>query len=161
MQNVIVAGVAACIIGTAAGYAYSAEQTRQAGFVFGNELLSIQEGAKALQSDFSSHAVQWREGDLTEREFADFAAGHLEKMGGLVAGYDRLEPPEPFEASVAVFRLSLESQLESDREYVRWIQTGDESHRIRSDALIQDAFEYEVAALGEFNRAKSGISAEP
>jgi len=78
-------------------------------------------------------------------------------MEELISRYDTLMPPGAFEASVDVFRLSSESQLESDREYLLWIQTGNDAHLIRSDALIQESFEYEAAALGEFNRAKLGI----
>ena len=157
MQNVILAAVAASVVGSMAGYSYSAEQARQAGFAFGNELLAIQEGVGELQSSFSSHVVRREEGDLTEREFADFAEGHFQSMGELISRYDDLEPPGTFRASVEIFKLSSESQLRSDMEYASWIRTGDDSHLVRSNALIQEAFEYEAAALGEFNRAKLGV----
>ncbi len=156
-QNIIVAVIALAFIGGITWYGYSAEQTRQAGFVFGNELLEIQEGVSEQQSEFVSHITRWEEGDLTEEELADFANGHFKRMGELISRYDSLAPPETFGTAVEVFRLSSESQLESDREYLLWIQTGDEAHRVRSDALIQESFEYETAALGEFNRAKLGI----
>jgi len=151
------AGIALAIVGGMAGYGYSAEQTRQAGFAFGNELLRIQEGVGDQQSEFSSHMTQWEEGELTEEELVDFASAHFKKMDWLISRYDTLMPPKAFEASVGVFKLSSESQLESDREYLLWIQTGNDAHLIRSDALIQESFEYETAALGEFNRAKLGI----
>jgi len=157
MQNIVMAGIVLAVVGSIAGYGYSAEQTRQAGFVFGNEILGIQESVSDQQSEFSSHVTRWEEGDLTEEEFADFASAHFKKMEELISRYDTLMPPGAFEASVDVFRLSSESQLESDREYLLWIQTGNDAHLIRSDALIQESFEYEAAALGEFNRAKLGI----
>lgn len=147
-------------MGTIAGYAYSAEQTRQAGFVFGNELLEIQETVARMQTDFNSHIVQWEDGEITAKDFEVFAAGHFGRMEKAITRYDGLAPPEQFETSVSAFQLSLESQLESDREYLLWVTTGDASHRVRSDLLIQDAFEYELAALGKYNRAKAGI-AEP
>lgn len=156
-QNLALAAVAAFMIAGLAGYSYSAEQARQAGFAFGNEILAVQESLKGYQSDFGSAITRWEEGDMTDRELDDFAEGHIKRMEDLIARYDELEPPEPFEASVAIFKLSAESQLESDREYVLWILTQDEAHLIRSDALIQESFEYDTAALGEFNRAKSGI----
>ncbi len=159
-QNIAMAAIALAVIGGIAWYGYSAEQARQLGFVFGNELLEIQEGVGEQQSKFSSHITQLEEGDLTEEEFADFADGHFEEMERLISEYDSLVAPRAFEAAVESFRLSSESQLESDREYALWVQTGDDAHRIRSDALIQESFGYETAALGEFNRAKLGI-AEP
>jgi len=156
-HNIVMAGIAVAIIGSVAGYGYSAEQTRQAGFAFGNELMSIQQGVQEYQADFSSHITQLDEGDLTVQEFADFAEGHFERMEWLISEYDTLDPPAQFEPSVSVFKMSSEAQLESDMEYLRWIQTGDGAHRVRSDALIQESFEYETAALGQFNRAKLGI----
>ena len=157
IQNTALVTIALAIIGSIVWYGYSVEQTRQAGFVFGNELLAIQEGIKDQQIKFISHVTQWEDGDLTGEEFEEFANTHFEEMADLIAKYDELLPPKAFETSVNVFRLSAESQLESDKEYLMWIMTGDDSHMIRSDALIQESFEYETAALGEFNRAKLGI----
>ena len=42
-------------------------------------------------------------------------------------------------------------------EFIKWITTGDESARIRSDTQIQEAYEYENLALVEFQSAKKGI----
>ena len=69
---------------------------------------------------------------------------------------DELEPPEIFEGSVRLLKLSSQSQLESDSEYVQWIRDGDDSARARSDALLQDALEYELLGLVEFYSAKTG-----
>lgn len=160
IQNLTAAAIALVVIGTIAGYAYSMEQTRQAGFAFGNELFEIQELAGQMQSEFNSHITQWKDGEITASEFEEFATGHFRKMEEAVLRYDLLSPPSQFESSVHSFRLSLESQLDSDREYLLWVTTGDNSHLVRSDLLIQEAFEYETAALGQFNRAKAGI-AEP
>lgn len=157
IKNAVMAAVVLAAIGGIAWYGYSAEQTRQAGFAFGNELMAIQEDLKALQDGFGSHVTQWEEGDLTRAELEGFAGTHLEKMEELIARYGALSPPDAFESSVGIFRLSAESQLESDKEYLLWIKTGDEAHRTRSDALIQEAFEYETAALGKFKRAQLGM----
>jgi len=58
--------VAIIIIGAIVGYNYSAEQTRQKGFNFGNELQIIQEDVKQAQIEFDSKTTQWKEGDLTQ-----------------------------------------------------------------------------------------------
>ena len=149
--------MAVAIIGSLAGYNYSAEQTRQVGFTFGNEIFKIQEKMEEYQIEFNSKITQWEEGDISKQELIQYAQFHFDRMEELIAQYDLLIPPESFETSVEIFKISAESQLESDIEYTQWIQTDDESHKIRSDALIQEAFEYETAALGEYNRAKLGI----
>ncbi len=158
VQNAAIAAVAASIIAGAGWYGYTAEQGRQAGFVFGNELLQIQEDLAGMQREFGGMVSRWEDGEVTARQFAEFAARHAERMEGIAPRYDALDPPEAFGPSVAVFKLSLESQIRSDAEFAAWVRTGDVAHRIRSDALIQEAFEYETRALGEFNRAKMGIS---
>lgn len=158
IQNAAMAGAAAAIIAGVVVYGYSVEQGRQSGFVFGNELLQIQEDLADMQVEFGTMTSRWEDGGVDAGQFSEFAAGHIKRMEGIAPRYDALEPPEAFEASVSVFKLSLESQIESDREFAAWVRTGDEAHRIRSDALIQEAFEYETAALGKFNRAKTGIA---
>ena len=61
----------------------------------------------------------------------------------IISRYDNLTPPELFKSSVELFKISSETQLESDVEFIKWITTGDESAKIRSDTQIQEAYEYE------------------
>ena len=153
MAAAIVLAAAAALAAAASWGAYSAEQTRQAGLEFGNELSRIQDDLKSLQSGFSDLAAGWEDGG----ESARLAGEHLGAMESLVARYSDLRPPEGFGPSVELFRMSAQSQLASDREYVAWLQGGGEASRARSDALLQEAFELETAALGKFERAKKGI----
>ncbi|MBT3686145.1 MAG: hypothetical protein HOG44_04000 [Nitrosopumilus sp.] len=53
--------------------------------------------------------------------------------------------------------MSAETQLESDLQYIQWIETGDESAKIRSDALFQESYEYQNLGLVEFQTAKVGM----
>ena len=53
--------------------------------------------------------------------------------------------------------MSAETQLESDLQFIDWIKTGDEASKIRSDTLIQEAYEYQNLGLVEFQTAKVGI----
>src|SRR3989337_428232 len=82
---------------------------------------------------------------------------HISKMEELVSRYDILDPPEVFSSSVELFKLSTQSQLESDKEIIRWIQSGDIDAKIRSDSLMEESFGYEMAALAKFNAVKAGI----
>ena len=139
------------------GYSYSAEQTRIKGFNFGNNLQSIQEDLKKIEIGFQSELTIYQEGDSSTEEFLEYSESHISKMEELILRYDDLEPPLSFESSVELFKLSSQSQLQADRELILWIKNNDEGAKIRSDSLIQEAFEYELAALEKFNAAKAGI----
>ena len=156
-QNIIIASVAIIIIGAIAGYNYSVDQTKQKGLRFGNELQQIQEEIKQLQTEFNSKVIQWKEGDLSQEELSEYSKTHVEKLQNVILKYNDLIPPKQFAPSVELFKLSTQAQLDSDKEFIEWIKTNDNSHKIRSDSLIQESFEYEMAALVEFNAAKIGL----
>jgi len=156
-QNIIIASIAIIIIGAIAGYNYSVDQTKQKGLRFGNELQQIQEEVKQLQTEFNSKVIQWKEGDLSQQELSEYSKTHVEKLQNVILKYDDLIPPKQFAPSVELFKLSTQTQLDSDKEFIEWIKTNDDSHKIRSDSLIQESFEYEMTALGEFNAAKVGL----
>ena len=156
-RNIILGIITGIIISLVIGYNYSAEQTRLKGFNFGNNLQAIQEDLKKIESDFQTEVTIYLEGDSTLEEFLDYSESHIDKIGELILRYDRLEPPNSFVDSVELFKLSTQSQLEADKEIILWIKNGDESAKVRSDSHMQDAFEYELAALAKFNSAKAGI----
>lgn len=156
-ENIIFGIVGFLVIIIIIGFFYSAEQTRNKGFSFGNDLQNIQEDLKKLQTNLQVEMRILEEGDITLQDFSDFAKKHIASMKELVLRYDALDSPQAFTSSVELFRLSTQSQLESDEEMIQWILEGDEGAKIRSDALIKDAFEYELAALEKYNAAKSGI----
>ena len=156
-QNIIIASVAIIIIGAIVAYNYSYDQTRQKGLKFGNELQQIQEDVKQFQIQFDSKITQWKEGDLSLQELLDYSETHVDEMQEAISKYDELTPPVQFVPSVELFKLSTQAQIDSDKEFIEWIKTKDESHSIRSDSLLQESFEYEMLALGEFNAAKAGL----
>jgi len=155
-QNIAISIIGVTIIGLVIAYNYSVEQTKIKGFTFGKELEQIQEDLKKLQTNFSSKVVSWKEGEITTDEILAYSVDHVIKMEQLISRYDALLPPEPFTSSVELFKLSAETQLASDKEFIKWIESGDESNSIRSDALLQESFEYEMAALAKFNEVKRG-----
>ena len=156
-QNIIIVTIAVIIIGAIAGYNYSVDQIKQKGLKFGNELQQIQEDVKQLQTEFNSKITQWEEEDLSQQELSEYSKNHIEKLQNMILRYDDLIPPKQFASSVELFKLSTQAQLDSDKEFIEWIKTSDDSHKIRSDSLLQESFEYEMMALGEFNAAKSGL----
>ena len=157
IQNISIAVIGIIIIGAIIAYNYSADQTKQKGFQFGNELAQIQEEVAKLQAEFYSEKIKWDEGDITKDELLKFYEVHVDKFENIVLKYDKLSTPELFESSVELFKISSETQLKSDVEYIKWITTGDESAKIRSDTQIQEAYEYENLGLVEFQLAKAGI----
>jgi len=156
-QNIILGIITIAVIGLVITYYYSAEQTRIKGFTFGNNLQRIQEDLKKIQTDFQSEITIWKDGEISKDEFLEYSDMHISKMEELVSRYDALDPPEAFSSSVELFKLSTQSQLESDKEIIRWIQSGDMDAKIRSDALMEESFGYEMAALAKFNAVKTGI----
>ena len=157
ITNIILASISVVIIGSIIAYNYSLEQTKQKGAVFGNELQNIQEEVKQAQIEFNSKITQWQENELAKEDLLDFAESHFQSLENIVSSYDGLNPPELFESSVELFKMSTKTQLESDKEMIEWIRNNQDANKVRSDSLIQESFEYEMLALGEFNAAKIGI----
>ena len=44
------------------------------------------------------------------------------------------------------------------RQIIEWVKTDDDAAYIRSDALLQDSFEYEMAALAEYKLAQGPLN---
>jgi Rad3-related DNA helicase len=156
-QNIIILGVAVAIIAGIVSYNYSAEQTRQKGFEFGNELEQIQTEVKELQTQFYSKKAQWEEGTITQEELFQHYEKHVEKFEKIILRYDNLAPPESFQSAVDLLKLSSQTQLDSDIQYIEWMKTDDESYKVRSDSQYQEALEYEMSGLVEYYSAKTGI----
>ena len=154
IQNITIVVIVILIIGGIIGYNYLADQTKQKGFQFGNELAQIQQDVTELQIKFYSEKTKWDEGDISKEELLKYYEEHLSEFEQIISRYDNLTPPELFKSSVELFKISSETQLESDVEFIKWITTGDESAKIRSDTQIQEAYEYENLGLTEFLSAK-------
>ncbi len=157
-QNIVLAVIALVIIVGIIAYNYYIDQIKIKGFNFGNKILQIQNDLKKMQDDYESKIIQWTEGDLSKEELLEYSQIYISGLGGLITRYDKLTPPVPFIASVELFKLSTETQLESYGEYIKWIETQDSSFKIRSNLLLQESFEYELAALAKFKNAQLGIT---
>ena len=82
---------------------------------------------------------------------------HIVEFKRLISQYDTLVAPEAFQSAVDLLKLSSQTQLDSDIEYIEWMKTGEESFKIRSDEQYQQALEYEMSGLVEYYSAKTGI----
>jgi hypothetical protein len=142
------------IISTVIFFVYSNDQAKLRGQMFGNELKGIQDDLKTLTHSLDSKISMYKEGDLSHNDFLDFAQKHEDDMLKIIKRYDTLQIPSGFDSAVELFKLSSETQLESDRQIIEWVRTGNEAAHIRSDALLQESFEYEMAALAEYKLAQ-------
>jgi len=136
-------------------FIYSADQARLRGFNFGNSLQAIQDELKQVQTEFYSKKTMLDEKSISNEEFLVFSETHLQKMRETLSKYDKMTPPEPFVRSVELFKLSTQKQIESDELLIEWIRTNDTANKVRSDLLLQESFEDEMAALASFTKAKN------
>ena len=150
--------VGAIIIVLVVAFNYYLDQAKISGERFGNSLQQIQKDLKNQVSDYESKIRMWQDGDLTKQEILQISENHLIGLENILSRYDALLPPQAFAPSLKLFKLSTQSQLESDRLLKEWIETGDSSTKIRSDEILQQSFEYETSALASYNMAKKGIS---
>ena len=157
IQNIVILSIAILIIGSIIGYNYSIDITKQKGLQFGKELSQIEKDISDIQGKFYSEKTKWVEGDISKEQLLKFYKIHVNNFKETISKYDELTPPELFQSSVVLLKISAETQLESDLQFIEWIKTEDESAKIRSDALIQEAYEYQNLGLVEFQTAKIGI----
>jgi hypothetical protein len=99
----------------------------------------------------------FKEGSVDKKDFLKFGQKHQIEMDRIILQYDNLQIPKSFVSAVKMFKLSAETQLESDIQMVEWVRTGNEDAYIRSDSLLQQSFQYEIAALGEFKLAQGQV----
>ena len=115
--------VVIAVIGAIISYNYYIDQTKIRGFAFGNEIQQIQDELKELQGNYYARVTAWEEGDYTREKLLSYSEKHVSKMEDLLARYDDLDPPEPYESSVELFRLSTNSQYKSDRQLALWLES--------------------------------------
>ena len=146
--------IAAILIIATIYYFYSAEQAQIRGYNFGNELQAIQDDLKGEQTDFYSKVSMWKEASITKDQILEYGHTHVLRMNDIITKYTELQMPDAFSGSVKLFKLSTETQLESDQHLLSWIENDDETEKIRADELLQASFEYEMAALASFEKTK-------
>lgn len=149
----IVAG--AIIIGLVIMLNYNLDQVKISGQSFGDNLAQIQNDLKNETSYYDAKIIQYQNGNITKQDILQISDSHIVVLNDILSKYDKLKPPEPFAPSLELFRLSTQAQLDSDKLLKQWIETGDNSTKIRSDQLLEQAFSYESRALDSFNKAKT------
>jgi len=149
MYAAIAVGV--IIIGMSIFFVYSSDQAKERGKAFGKALEFVQDDLRKLTHSFDSKVSMFKQGDISKDEFLKFGDSHIVTMASIILRYDNLQTPQPFVPAVELFKLSAETQLESDKNMIEWVSTGEEFYMIRSDQMLYQSFDYEQAALLEFN----------
>ena len=139
-------------------FVYSNDQAKLRGQMFGNELKQIQDDLKKNTHSYDSKLSLFKEGNLDREKFLEFAEKHKDEMSKIILRYDSLQIPNDFKTAVDLFKLSSETQLESDILIMEWVKTGNDAAHIRSDALLQESFDYEMAALAEYKLSQVSIN---
>ena len=148
MYAAIAVGV--IIIGMSIFFVYSSEQAKTRGQAFGKAIEFLQEDLRKQTHMFDSKVSMFKRSDIGKDEFLESTKNHENDMKKIILRYDNLQIPKPFMPSMELFKLSAEAQLESDEYMIEWVRTDDYSAHVRSDSLLQQSFEYEQAALYEF-----------
>ena len=149
MYAAIAVGV--IIIGMSIFFVYSSDQAKERGKAFGKAVEFVQDDLRKLTHSFDSKVSMFKQGDISKDEFLKFGDSHIVAMASIILRYDNLQTPQPFVPAVELFKLSAETQLESDKNMIEWVSTGEEFYMIRSDQMLYQSFDYEQAALLEFN----------
>ena len=149
MYAAIAVGV--IIIGMSIFFVYSSEQATMRGQAFSKAIEFLQEDLRKQTHTFDSKVSMFNRGDISQDKFLEFAKNHEHEMEKIILRYDNLQTPKMFISSMELFKLSAETQFESEKYTIEWIKTGDDAAYIRSDSLWQQAVQYEQAALLEFN----------
>jgi len=149
----IVAG--AIIIGGVIILNYNLDQAKISGQSFGDSLAQIQNDLKNATADYDTKITLYQNGNITKQDILQISDTHMAVLSDMLSKYNKIKPPEPFAPSLELFRLSTQAQLDSDKLLKEWIQTGDNSTKIRSDQLLEQSFYYETRALDSFNKAKT------
>jgi len=142
------------IIALSMFFVYSNDQAKERGKAFGKALEFIQDDLRKLTHSFDSKVSMFKQGDISKGEFLEFTEKHEREMEKIILRYDNLQIPQSFVSSVELFKLSAETQLESDHYMIEWVRPGEAAAHIRSDSLLQQSFDYEMAALSKFKLAQ-------
>jgi len=147
--------VGVIIIALSIFFVYSSDQAKERGKAFGKAMEFVQDDLRKQTHLFDSKVSMFKNGSVSKDEFLKFGDSHVDEMIKIILRYDNLQIPQPFVSAVELFKLSAETQLESDKYMIEWVSTSDDTTLIRSDQLLHQSFEYEQAALLEFNLVQS------
>jgi sensor domain CHASE-containing protein len=151
----IAIGAGITIVAIVVAINYYLDQTSISGQRFGDQLSQIQSDLKNETLSFDTQLTQYKNGQIPKDQMLKITDEHILTMKNILPKYDQLKAPESFVPSLQLFKLSTETQIESDSALREWILTGDNATRAKSDQLLQQSFQYEMNALQSYESSKS------
>lgn len=151
----IAIGIGVTIVVLVIAINYYLDQTSISGQRFGDQLAQIQTDLKNETLNFDAHFTQYKSSQISKNQMIEITDNHISAMKNILPRYDQLKAPESFSPALQLFKLSTETQIESDNTLREWIVTGDNATKIKSDQLLQQSFQYEMNALQSYENAKS------
>ena len=137
---------------------YYLDQTTLSGQRFGDQLAQIQSDLKNETQNFDQNLTQYKHGQISRDQMLKIADEHIRAVKNILPRYENLNAPDLFRPSLQLFKLSTETQIQSDETLRDWILTGDNATSAKSDQLLQQSFQYEMNALQSYENAKTGGS---
>jgi len=137
---------------------YYLDQTSLSGQRFGDQLAQIQSDLKNETQSFDQYLTQYKNGQISKDQMLKITDDHISAVKNILPRYEDLKAPELFRPSLQLFKLSTQTQIESDETLREWIVTGNNATSAKSDQLLQQSFQYEMNALQSYETAKSGGS---
>ena len=137
---------------------YYLDQTKLSGQRFGDQLAQIQLDLKNETQSFDGHFTQYKNEQISKDQMLKITDDHVKAVQNILPRYDELKAPDLFTPSLQLFRLSTETQIQSDNALREYIVTGNNATMEKSDQLLQQSFQYEMNALQSYEKAKSGGS---
>ncbi|HEU5221977.1 MAG TPA: hypothetical protein VFU58_07950 [Candidatus Nitrosotalea sp.] len=137
---------------------YYLDQTTLSGQRFGDQLAQIQSDLKNETQSFDQNLTQYKNGQISKDQMLKITDAHILAVKNILPRYEDLKAPELFRPSLQLFKLSTQTQIESDETLREWIVTGNNATSAKSDQLLQQSFQYEMNALQSYQTAKSSGS---
>lgn len=117
------------------------------------DINKIHDELQEFQSKFNHNISGWTNGDITSEEFLDFSSTHVANMENLILKSNQLQIPQEFVLGVELLKSSIQIQFESDKNYIKFIETGEQSYEEISNDLFQKAFLEESEGIARYNLA--------
>lgn len=139
-------------------YSLNALAYSDSDITFTNKLAQIQQDLKNETQSFDAYLTQYKNGQISKDQMLTITDAHILAVQNILPRYDQLQVPESFAHSLQLFRLSTETQIESDKTLREWIVTGNDTTSSKSDQLLQQSFQYEMDALQSYQNVISTLS---
>lgn len=116
-----------------------------------HELELLQNELNIIQSGFDKKIKTFQNNLVSKEKIIQYSNEYNKNLEILSNKYDDLEVPTNLLNSINLFKLSVDTQQQSNNLIIKWIQDNNQSNLRRSDYLLQNAYEYESGARSLYN----------